>query len=75
MRDELAERELPYSVETKSTDGVGGWSSWREVARFKYPQDAKSYVRHVESYQGEESPIDRVQIRACHGMTVISEKG
>lgn len=58
---------MEYRIEIKSTDGVGGWSEWQEIARFLYPQDARHYVRHVKSYQHEESPIDRVQIRAMHG--------
>lgn len=64
--DVAALMEMEYSIETKSTDGVGGWSDWEEVARFLYPEQARRYVRHVQSYQGEEAQIDRVQIRAMY---------
>jgi hypothetical protein len=58
--------EMEYGVETKSTDGLGGWSDWEEIARFVYPQHATSYARHVKSYQHEESTVDQVQIRVMH---------
>lgn len=61
--------EFPYIVQTKSTDGIGGWSKWADVALFKYKQNATSYAAFVSSYQHEEAAIDRVKIR------VVTVKG
>jgi hypothetical protein len=63
---------MKYIVETKSTDGVGGWSEWQEIAMFRYRQHALAWMRHVKSYQHEEAMIDQVQIRVMHdGIEVV----
>ena len=55
--------EMRFGVQAKYTDGIGGWTDWKDIARFRYRSGAQEYIKYVESYQHEEAAIDRVQLR------------
>lgn len=63
--------KMKFTVETKSTDGVGNLTDWTEIAKFVYVADARAFAAYIKNSHGEEAEIDRRKVRIMEGFLQV----